>query len=237
MAGPCRLDSVQLLCGSDVYTHGIFHNARVYVCHTTATELDSVYEENYGGNNPTEAMARETLYLRWRNGAWQSFGFDGSFVYNGSDNLILEFRWQGDNDSSVYNLGYYTSGNRAVDARSSTAETGTPRNYMPRLRIHYSTAGVAEVRITLPASSLPVTATPNPFRSSVTLRAAGTSQLEASVYSSAGDLVRHITCANSSSTLCWDGRDEYGRRVLPGAYLCRLLSGGGVQTVQLILYK
>jgi hypothetical protein len=97
MAGPCRLDSVQLLCGSDVYTHGIFHNARVYACHTTVTELDSVYEENYGGNNPTEAMARETLYLRWRNGAWQSFGFDGTFVYNGSDNLILEFRWQGDN--------------------------------------------------------------------------------------------------------------------------------------------
>lgn len=237
MAGPCSIDSVQLLCGSETYNHGVFLNAGTYACHTTVTELDSAYETNYAGNTPTLLMARDTLYLRWRNGAWQSFGFDGTFVYNGSDNLILEFRWQGDNDSSVYDLGYYTSGNRAVDARSSTAEMGTPRNYMPRLRIHYSTAGVAEGRITLPTSSLPVTATTNPFRSSVTLRAAGTNQLEASVYSSAGDLVRHITCASSSPTLCWDGRDEYGRRVAPGAYLCRLLSGGRVQTAHLILYK
>ena len=69
------------------------------------------------------------------------------------------------------------------------------------------------------------------------MRAAGTGPLEASVYSSVGDFVRHIACANSSTTACWDGRDEYGRRTLPGAYLCRLRGVGRVQTVHLILYR
>jgi hypothetical protein len=69
------------------------------------------------------------------------------------------------------------------------------------------------------------------------MRAAGTGPLEASVYSSVGDFVRHIACANSSTTACWDGRGEYGRRALPGAYLCRLRGVGRSKTVHLILYK
>ena len=182
-------------------------------------------------------MARDTLCLRWKNGAWQSFGFDDPFDYDGTDNLIIEFRWQGDNDSSVYDLGYYTSANRAGDAKSSTAEFGTPRNYMPRFRIYYSTTGLAEVAVTHPAKGLTVTATPNPFRSCVTLRLAGTGPLTAAVYSAMGRLVRHIVCASSSTTLCWDGRDGYGRRALSGPYLCRLRSGSRVQTVHLVLRK
>jgi len=233
MAGPCTFDSVQLLCGSDVYNRGAFLNARVYACHTTVTELDSVFEENYAGNTPEAAMTRDTLYLRWQNGAWEGLGFDSPFDYNGLDNLILEFRWQGDNDSSVYNLGYYTSGNRAVDAKSSTAQSGTPRNYMPRFRIFYSSTSISERRVVRPASGLAISVTPNPFRSGVTLRADGNLSLKASVYSSAGELVRRI--AESASELSWDGRDGDGRRVRAGTYFCRIRDGGQVRTVHLVL--
>jgi len=224
MAGPCTLDSVQLLCGSDVYSHGVFLNARAYACHTTVTELDSAFEENYAGNTPEAAMTRDTLYLR---------GFDRPFDYNGTDNLILEFRWQGDNDSSVYDLGWYTSGNRAVDVKSSTADRGIPRNYMPRFRIYYSTAGIAEGRVTFPANGVTPTATPNPFRTGVTMRADGNLSLKASVYSSAGELVCRI--AESASELSWDGRDGDGRRVRAGTYFCRIRNGGQVRTVHLVL--
>jgi hypothetical protein len=237
MAGPCTLDSVQLLCGSDVYNHGIFLNARVYACHTTVTELDSVYEDNYAGKTPKAAMSRDTLYLRWQNGVWHGLGFDSPFDYDGTDNLILEFRWQGDNDSSVYDLGWYTPGNRAMDAKSSTAERGTPRNYMPRFRIFYSPTGIAQGPVPPPASALPVSATPNPFTSSVTLQPAGVAQqpLTAAVYSSTGRLVRRIVGTGSSPALRWDGRDEAGRRVEAGTYFCRVRSGSRVQTVHLIL--
>jgi len=233
MAGPCTLDSVQLLCGSDVYNRGAFLNARVYACHTTVTELDSAFEENYAGNTPEAAMTRDTLYLRWQNGAWEGLGFESPFDYNGLDNLILEFRWQGDDDSSVYNLGYYTSGNRAVDAKSSTAQSGTPRNYMPRFRIFYSPTSVSERREVRPALGLAISVTPNPFRSGVTMRADGNLSLEASVYSSAGELVRRI--AESASELSWDGRDRDGRRVRAGTYFCRIRNGGQFRTVHLVL--
>jgi hypothetical protein len=233
LPGPCTLDSVQLLCGSDVYNHGVFLDARVLACHTTVTELDSVCKDNYAGNTPDTVMLHDTLSLSWTNGEWQTLGFEHRFGYNGSDNLILEFLWQGDDGGSVYNLGYYTPGNRAVDARPSTAERGVPRNYMPRLRIHYSTAGVAEGRVTFPANSVTLTATPNPFRSGVTMRADGNLSLEASVYSSAGELVRRIV--ESASELSWDGRDGDGRRVRAGTYFCRIRNGGQFRTVHLVL--
>jgi hypothetical protein len=237
MPGPCVLDSVQLLCGSDVYNQGIFLNAGVYACHTEVAELDSACEENYAGNKPFSLMARDTLNLQWKNGAWQGLRFDRPFSYNGTDNLILEFRWLGDNGGSVYNLGYYTSGNRAVDAKSPTAQYGTPRNYMPRFRIFYSLTGIAQEPVTIPACKPTVAAIPNPFRSEVTLRAPGGGPLEASVCSSTGDLVRHIASANSSTTLCWDGRDEDGRRSPPGVYVCRLRSGSRLQAVHLVLQR
>ena len=223
------LDSVQLLCGSDVYNHGVFLNARVLACHTTVAELDSVCKDNYAGNAPDTAMLCDTLRLNWKNGEWQTLGFEHPFGYNGSDNLILEFLWQGDDGGSVYNLGYYTSGNRAVDARPSTAERGVPRNYMPRLRIHYSTAGVAEGRVMLPANGVTLTATPNPFNSVVALRTDGKHSFGASIYSAAGELVRRI--AESGPELSWDGRDEGGRQVRPGTYFCRLGHGRAVRLV------
>jgi len=236
MAGPIMLDSVQLLCGSDVYNHGIFLNGRVYVCHTTVTELDSVYEVNYAGNTPQAVMSVDTLCLRWKNGDWQGLGFDSPFDYNGADNLILEFRWQGDNDSSVYNLGWYTSGYRAVGAKSSTADRGVPRNYMPRLRIFYSPTGIAEESPTHPMDGLTVSATPNPFRTGVSLRLDGERRLlrSAAVFGSDGQLVRRLEPAGTAGELYWDGCDVAGRRVGPGTYFCRVLVGSRTGILHLV---
>jgi hypothetical protein len=144
LPGPCAIDSVQLLCGSDTYDHGTFYNAGVWCCHTTATELDSNFEANYTGHSVKGARLPDTLALDWQNGVWGGIGFDDQFDFEGVDNLIVEFRWGGDDNNSVYDLGFYTSGNRAMNADSPTAPAGTPRNYMPRMRIFYTTVGVTE---------------------------------------------------------------------------------------------
>jgi hypothetical protein len=144
MPGPCALDSLQLLCGSDSFDHGVFRNFGIYACHTPVVELESTFENNYAGNTPKSAMTRDTLVVQWQNSQWSGFGFDPRFDYNGADNLILEFRWQGDDGNAAYDRGWYTPGNRAVDGRSLTAPKGTPRDYMPRLRIFYSLTGVEE---------------------------------------------------------------------------------------------
>jgi hypothetical protein len=243
MAGPCTLDSVQLLCGSDVYNHGVFLNGRVYACHTTVTELDSAYEVNYAGNTPEATLTRDTLYLRWKNGDWQGFGFDRPFDYNGVDNLILEFRWQGDNDSSVYNLGWYTPGNRAMDAKSSTAERGTPRNYMPRFRIFYSTTGIAGGRAAIPANGELVTATPNPFRAktAISLRLAADSPASLAVFDAAGRHVRTLRMPRpmspAASSLSWDGADDVGQALPAGTYFVVLDAGARYASARLVLQR
>jgi len=240
MPGPCTLDSVQMLCGSDVYNHGIYLNARVYACHTTVAELDSVYEKNYGGNSPQAAMTLDTLYLRWQNGAWQGLGFDSPFDYNGADNLILEFRWQGDNDSAVYDRGWYTPGNRAVDAKSSTAERGTPRNYMPRFRIFYTQTGVADGFVSVPAGEAQVSATPNPFSTGTVIRLRSEHGMDAgaSIFDASGRLVKMLRQSSlairHSALVFWDGCDEAGRPVQAGVYLCRVGTGGHIQAMRLV---
>jgi hypothetical protein len=238
MAGPCTLDSVRLLCGSDVYNHGIFLNGGVYACHTTVTELDSAYEANYAGNTPEAAMTRDTLALRWKNGDWQGFGFDHQFDYNGVDNLILEFRWQGDNDSSVYDLGWYTPGNRALDVKSSTGERGTPRNYMPRFRIFYSTTGITEARAGLPANGLPIMATPNPFRArtAIRLRLAADSPAALAVFDAAGRRVRTLS-VNRAKPVVWDGTDDVGHALPAGAYFAVLDAGAHHASSRLVLQR
>jgi hypothetical protein len=144
MPGPCRIDSLQLLCGSDIYNHGIFYNAQILCCPTTVPELDSNFATNYAGNTPVEAMSANPLTLNWLNDTWHGLAFDSPYDYDGTTNLIIEYRWSGDDNNSVYDRGFYTTGNRACNASSATAPTGVPRNYMPRCRIFYSTVGLAE---------------------------------------------------------------------------------------------
>jgi hypothetical protein len=158
MPGPCTIDSVQLLCGSDEYNHGIFYNSFILACHTTVSELESTFDRNYSGNVPETVMSVNPLVLQWVNNQWHGLAFARPFSYNGTDNLILEYRWQGDDGNSVYDRGFYTVGNRACDARSSTAPRGTPRNYMPRHRIFYSLTGIKEPEpFRLPGPESPAT--------------------------------------------------------------------------------
>ncbi|MFO7650597.1 MAG: T9SS type A sorting domain-containing protein [bacterium] len=170
MPGPCRIDSIQLLCGSDVYNHGIFYNAQILCCPTTATELDSAFEENYAGNTPVVALEANPLTLNWVNNTWHGLAFNYPYDYDGASNLIIEYRWTGDDGNSVYDRGFYTTGNRACNANSATAPMGVPRNYMPRHRIFYATTGIAEPA---PVSSFGfrhLSAFPNPTRGRVTVR-------------------------------------------------------------------
>jgi len=222
MAGPCTIDSTQLLCGSDEYNHGTFYNARVLACHTTVTELDSFFDDNYAGNTPETAMSVSPLILQWQNNNWHGLGFDHPFDYNGIDNLVLEFRWQGDDNNSVYDRGWYTSGNRACNASSSLAPEGVPRNYMPRFRIFYSTTGVSGGSVLVPHGSLG--AQPIPSRSSV--RFSGRLGVT-SIYTAAGRLVRTL------SGPLWDGCDEAGRPVASGAYVCHSGSNS-VATIRIL---
>jgi len=226
MPGPCRIDSVQLLCGSDIYNHGIFYNAQILCCKTSVTELDSAFEENYAGNTPVVALEANPLTLNWTNDTWHGLAFNYPYDYDGTQNLIIEYRWSGDDGNSVYDRGFYTTGNRACNANSATAPTGVPRNYMPRHRIFYSTTGIAD-----PASRHSsfgirhsISAFPNPTRGPVSVHLLSPSRL--SVVDASGRTVLTRTLEPSTpGTLSLDLSS-----LRPGLYFLR----AGTATVPLI---
>jgi hypothetical protein len=122
-----------------------------------------------------------------------------------------------------------------VNASSSTAEQGVPRNYMPRFRIFYSVTDIGEGSVELPQRKMIARAFPNPFKSKVFIRIESPAKtpLSACIYNSNGRLVRNL----DKSELSWDGIDRFGQPVCSGIYFCRLATSGSFQTLPLVLKR
>ena len=81
-----------------------------------------------------------------------------------------------------------------------------------------------------------------PFESSTAIRYAGRegARLEVAVYDVHGRRVRalfegHVPAGPHD--FAWNGRDDSGRRVAAGVYLCRFRMDDGVRTKRLVLVK
>jgi hypothetical protein len=119
----------------------VFNNVRVWFCHTTKTELEATFDNNYAGKTPTQVMDKLTLTLSGT--GWYDIGIDpNKFNYDNRDNLLMEIRWYGDSGNSVY--CWRSEGTAArVYAKSHTATTGTVENNSQYIRLHINTmAGV-----------------------------------------------------------------------------------------------
>ncbi len=233
MNGPASVGEVQLLCGSATNNAGTFYNYELRACHTALVDLTVTYDANYGGNTPVTVASASPLELNWTNGEWGSLVFDTPFDYNGTDNLLLEFRWQGDDGRAVYALGWYPpGGNRVLDGYSLTNPTGTLRSYMNRLRIHFTT-GVEETE-PLPVgdrTTLRCFPNPCPGRPSVAVELTEPADARLRVFDRAGALVRTLhrgRLAAGPTRFAWDRTDDSGDPVPPGIYLCRLEAAGRV---------
>jgi hypothetical protein len=110
------------------------------------------------------------------------------------------------------------------------------------LRAYQGPVGVAEG----PSAPylLRLSAAPNPFRTSVRFSLSATGPLgnlsarPLQVFDASARLVR--TIAPSPSPLVpftWDGRDDSGRSVAPGTYICRAITEAGPATVRVILSR
>jgi hypothetical protein len=83
---------------------------------------------------------------------------------------------------------------------------------------------------------------PNPFNPTTTIRFTlpQASEAELAIYNLMGQrvaaLVKGVQEAGAHA-LQWDGRDEQGRELASGVYLCRLQAGGQVETRKLLLLR
>ncbi len=83
---------------------------------------------------------------------------------------------------------------------------------------------------------------PNPFNPSTTIayETARNGHVEIAVYSLSGQVVRTLVgevLPAGSHTVRWDGMDDAGQRAASGVYLCRLKTGGHVESRRMVLLK
>jgi hypothetical protein len=105
-----------------------------------------------------------------------------------------------------------------------------------------SVVTAVEETATLPSAFSLSPAYPNPFNPSTTIRFTlpQPGEAELAIYNLLGQkmatLARGVQEAGPH-TLAWNGRDEYGRELSSGVYLCRLRAGGRVETRKLLLLR
>jgi hypothetical protein len=170
MPGSVPVEEIQLLCYSSEYNHGTFYNAEILFCHTPLDQLSDIYDDNYGGNSPVQVFYEPVMTLSWTYNQWHGFSLDAPFPYNGVDNLLIEFRWQGDDGGDVYVKGWYPpGGNRVLDGFSLSNPTGNLRTYMNTMRIYYGQAVEEGTSFRIPGEFHPHSS-PEPFRDIVEIR-------------------------------------------------------------------
>ena len=116
------------------YSNGLFWNFEMRLCHTSLDELTENFSDNYAGNTPIMVADDDPLNITTGDGWWAVPDFT-PFDYNGSDNLIIEIRWQDDNEVSVYMWHFDSGSDRFLLAKGYDAETGSVATKINRFRL------------------------------------------------------------------------------------------------------
>lgn len=83
---------------SKTFLAGYFENFKLTLCHTGLSSLTNSYVNNYDGRTPVDVINRSVLNVgAAASGTWVPFTFDTPFDYNGTENLVVEVWWHGDN--------------------------------------------------------------------------------------------------------------------------------------------
>ena len=207
---------------------GWFADFSLRACRTSLSELTPSFAANYDGNTPVTVMARDTLYLEWQNGEWEELAFDVPFSYNGVDNLILETRWQGDDDGTLYVYGWYPPGGNRMLTAGPDDSTGSTSEHMNRLRICFPTGTGAPALLSPPFDG--PGCSPDPCRLATAVRFGLDRAAPASVdiFDALGRTVRALhrgRLASGRHSLTWDLADDRGLAVPAGIYFCRITAG------------
>ncbi len=116
---------------------GTYDNVRVKLCHTSATELSTTFDNNYTGNTPVEVMNVGSLLVGNAGNVWMDWDID--FDYNNTDNLLVEILWNGDAGVAVPIWRTTETVPRRLYAWDDNATTGTVGNQCYYVKLAIST--------------------------------------------------------------------------------------------------
>lgn len=116
---------------------GTFNDVRAWLCHSTKTQLEATFDNNYTSKTPVQV--RSGGNLAFTGSGYFDIGIDpGKFNYNNTDNLLLEIRWNGDSGVGVpvWRSGASTG---RVYAWDHNATSGSLQITGQCIRLHFDT--------------------------------------------------------------------------------------------------
>lgn len=139
MNGPGTISELQIFATHDAFSEAVFFQAEILFCHTTLDELTTSFAANYAGFEPARAHWLDTLAIDWTAPGWNGFVLQQPFEYDGEHNLIIEFRYLGEDGRTINAKAFYPpTPNRTLDAGLPTSATGELLSFMNSLRIYFT---------------------------------------------------------------------------------------------------
>ncbi len=203
---------------------GTFNNFKFYLCHTSVSQLGTVFADNYGGNTPVLLIDSASFTVTGAANTWIEWPV--GFNYNNTSNLLAEVTWRTDNGVGVTIWRTTESVPRRVyNMTDDQATSGTTGNQGYRLQLRIDRGvGVKEERPQMVAQPVArLTVAPNPVRlgTKTTLAVSNLNQAinTVSVYDMSGKLVRTLAVRNGQAV--WTLRDSRNELVSSGVYFVR----------------
>ncbi len=199
---------------------GVYNNFRFYLCHTTVSQLSTVFDDNYAGNTPQLQIDSPSFTVGGSANNWLEWPVN--FEYNNTANLLVEIRWNGDNGVGVPMWRTNESIPRRVyNMTSDNASTGTTQytsNYV-KLTIDRGT-GIEEIVIGNEKIKNELIVTPNLVHRGDRVLIDSKMPGPLKIFDAAGKLVQLL---NNSATnkLFWDLHDRRGQQVSAGVYFIK----------------
>ncbi|MDD4310474.1 MAG: FlgD immunoglobulin-like domain containing protein, partial [Candidatus Cloacimonetes bacterium] len=175
-------------------------------------------------------------YSTWREDYRTTFTFISAFT---SEELIEEYdsfgnwisEWKGVMSYNLY--GYPTS-------QLGYSWENDVWGLSERMSFNYNGSAVQDNNS--PGIPLVINNYPNPFveATTVSYKLPQSGQTELSIYNIRGQLVRMLVneaLLSGQHTVTWDGKDDNGKSLAAGMYLCRISSAGMQETHKMLLMK
>jgi hypothetical protein len=142
------LTGVGLFASHPVFYHGNFDDVEILLSHTDRDRLNVNFASNYVFGPPVSVFYRGEMEVKYERGYWYEFVLDTPFTWNGEDNLLVEFRYDGCDTRSLYNLDWWTGTfDRVVDGYIGI-ENGFLRERMPALRFTFDSLTTVSTQMT-----------------------------------------------------------------------------------------
>jgi hypothetical protein len=201
------------------------NSSRIQYAHTVQNNVLQVTLEDWS-NNPGFWMESERHTYTFVDGLWTE-----EIIEDHSSTLGWVQEWKGimsyNNEGyPIYQLGYYWETNIW--------------DLCERMSFYYE--GMATQGEIAPNLQLVVSNYPNPFIGATTIsyKLPQPAQTELSIYNLRGQLVRKLVnepLTSGQHTVTWDGKDDNGKALASGMYLCRISSAGKQETHKMLLMK